>query len=306
MEEKKTYNCGRGHDHHDHGHHHEHEPVRREEKNVSCGCHEHGCAHEDHSCSCGHDHAHGGTIEKGELIPLAAALALFFAGLLLPVGGTVQFILYIAAYLISGWKVLLQAGKNITRGHVFDEAFLMSAASIGACLIGKVGEGAAVMLFYNVGELFQSYAVGRSRGSITALMDIRPDTANLLKDGQATQVPAESVQVGEIILVRAGERIPLDGRVVEGNSQLDTAALTGESVPRDAGPGDAVMSGCVKSALACMTDISLTFLHRSLGYGLRSILTQCIGIWLAIKRHLDMLVHIRFGIGETYTCKLMA
>ena len=245
MEEKKTYNCGRGHDHHDHGHHHEHKPVRREEKNVSCGCHEDGCAHEDHSCSCGHDHAHGGTIEKGELIPLAAALALFFAGLLLPVGGTVQFILYIAAYLISGWKVLLQAGKNITRGHIFDEAFLMSAASIGACLIGKVGEGAAVMLFYNVGELFQSYAVGRSRGSITALMDIRPDTANLLKDGQATQVPAESVQVGEIILVRAGERIPLDGRVVEGNSQLDTAALTGEALPRDIGAGEEVLAGCV-------------------------------------------------------------
>lgn len=221
-----------GHHHHDHGHDHGHE-------------HHHHHDHDDCGCGCGHDHTHGGEIERGEVVPLIVALALFFAGLLLPVPAMAQLVLYVAAYLIAGWKVLLEAGENILHGEIFDEAFLMSVASLGACLIGEVGEGAAVMIFYNIGELFQSYAVGRSRGSITALMDIRPDTANLVREGETATVPAQSVEVGQIILVRAGERIPLDGTVLEGSSQLDTAALTGESLPREIGPGQAALAGCV-------------------------------------------------------------
>lgn len=240
-EREKTCSCGCGHSEH-HEHHHE-------EKEHECHDHDHSHEHEGHdcgcSCGCGHDHDHGGAVEREEVVRLGIALVLFLAGLLLPVTESIQLLLYAAAYLISGWEVLLQAGRNITKGHVFDETFLMSVASIGACLIGEVGEGAAVMLFYNIGELFQSYAVGRSRGSITALMDIRPDTANLLKDGQPTQVPAESVSVGDLILVRPGERIPLDGMVMEGSSELDTAALTGESLPREISAGEEVLAGCV-------------------------------------------------------------
>ena len=246
-EREKTCSCGCGHEHHEHHeHHHQHEHHHEHEEHEH---HSHGHKQEGHvcgcSCGCGHDHDHGGALEREEVIRLGIALVLFFAGLLLPLKGGIQLLFYAAAYLISGWEVLLQAGKNIIRGHVFDEAFLMSVASIGACLIGEVGEGAAVMLFYNIGELFQSYAVGRSRGSITALMDIRPDTANLLKDGQLKQVPAESVSVGDLILVRPGERIPLDGTVTEGSSELDTSALTGESLPREIGKGGEVLAGCV-------------------------------------------------------------
>lgn len=240
-EKENACSCGCGHGHSEyHEHHHEHHHEHTEHEDHANAHGEHGCG-----CGCGHDHDHGETAERGEVVRLGIALVLFFAGLLLPVRESIQLLLYAAAYLISGWEVLLQAGKNIVRGHVFDEAFLMSVASIGACLIGDVGEGAAVMLFYNIGELFQSYAVGRSRGSITALMDIRPDTANLLKDGQSQEVPAADVSVGDLILVRPGERIPLDGIVVEGTSELDTAALTGESLPRAAGVGQEVLAGCV-------------------------------------------------------------
>lgn len=231
----------------------------KEHKNT-CGSHGEHSHQEDHAACCctahaGHSHgeSHAGcscengseSLEREEVLPLAGALLFFLAGLLLPVGERFQIVLYSLAYLISGWKVLLHAGRNILKGRVFDETFLMSVASLGACLIGDFGEGAAVMLFYNIGELFQSYAVGRSRGSITALMDIRPDTANLLKDGQVKTVPAGNVAVGELILVKAGERIPLDGVVVDGRSLLDTAALTGEAVPREINAGGQALAGCV-------------------------------------------------------------
>lgn len=216
--------CSQGHEHKEHAHNH---------------------SHDEASCSCGNDHAHGGGLEKSVLYSLAGALLLLFAGLLLPVGEGIRLALLLGAYAVSGWKVLRQAGGNILKGRVFDEAFLMSVASLGACLIGDVAEGAAVMLFYNIGELFQSYAVGRSRGSITALMDIRPDVATVRKNDGWEAVAAETVAVGDLILVKAGERIPLDGTVVEGTSQLDTAALTGESVPRSIYPGDGAMAGCV-------------------------------------------------------------
>ena len=153
--------------------------------------------------------------------------------------------LFLIPYLVIGWDVLWKAVRNIKNGQVFDENFLMSVATIGALVIGEYAEGVAVMLFYQVGELFQSVAVHRSRQSISDLMDIRPDYANVERDGQLVQVDPEEVQVDDIIVIKAGERVPLDGTVLEGSSALDTAALTGESLPRDVSVGDEVISGCV-------------------------------------------------------------
>ena len=153
--------------------------------------------------------------------------------------------LFLIPYLVIGWDVLWTAVRNIKNGQVFDENFLMSVATIGALVIGEYAEGVAVMVFYQVGELFQSVAVHRSRQSISDLMDIRPDYANVERDGQLVQVDPEEVQVDDIIVIKAGERVPLDGTVLEGASALDTAALTGESLPRDVEAGDEVISGCV-------------------------------------------------------------
>ena len=154
--------------------------------------------------------------------------------------------LYLIPYLIIGWDVLWRAIRNIANGQVFDENFLMALATVGAFGTGEYSEAVFVMLFYQVGELFQDYAVGKSRQSIAALMDIRPDTANLeTEGGEIREVDPEDVSVGDVIVVKPGERVPLDGQVLEGSSSLDTAALTGESVPRDVVPGDSVISGCV-------------------------------------------------------------
>ena len=154
-------------------------------------------------------------------------------------------VLYLIPYLIIGWDVLWRAIRNIKNGQVFDENFLMSVATVGAFGCGEYPEAVAVMLFYQVGELFQSVAVDRSRKSISALMDIRPDYANMERNGELVQVDPEEVSVGDVIVVKAGERVPLDGTVLEGTSSLDTAALTGESLPRDVQAGDEVVSGCV-------------------------------------------------------------
>ena len=156
---------------------------------------------------------------------------------------------YLVPYAIIGWDVLWKAVRNILNGQVFDENFLMALATVGAFATGEYAEAVFVMLFYQTGELFQDYAVGKSRQSIAALMDIRPDTANLEnEDGSLEEVDPEDVEVGAVVVVRPGERVPLDGEVLEGASALDTAALTGESVPRDVGPGDAVISGCVNQS----------------------------------------------------------
>ncbi len=170
---------------------------------------------------------------------LFAGIGLFCGRELLRLG------LYLIAYGVIGWDVLWRAARNIKNGQIFDENFLMAVATLGALGCEEYPEAVAVMLFYQVGELFQSVAVGRSRRSIAALMDIRPDSANVEREGQVLAVELESVAVGEYIVVKAGERIPLDGRVVEGNSALDTAALTGESLPRNVSVGDEVVSGCV-------------------------------------------------------------
>ena len=159
-----------------------------------------------------------------------------------------RLLLYLVPYLLIGWDILYKAVRNILGGQVFDENFLMALATVGAFLTGEYPEGVAVMLFYQVGELFQSYAVGRSRRSIAALMDIRPDYANLERDGDLCQVDPEEVAVGDTIVIKAGERVPLDGIVLEGTSSLDTAALTGESLPRSVGPGGEVISGCINQS----------------------------------------------------------
>ncbi len=153
--------------------------------------------------------------------------------------------LFLVPYFLIGWRVLLKAGKNISHGQVFDENFLMALATVGALVIGEYPEAVFVMLFYRVGELFEEIAVGKSRASISSLMAIRPDSANLERDGAVTELSPDEVSVGDIIQVRPGENVPLDGTVIEGATTLDTVALTGESVPRDVAVGDAVISGCV-------------------------------------------------------------
>lgn len=156
-----------------------------------------------------------------------------------------QIALFIISYIIVGGDVVKRAVKNIFKGQVFDENFLMSIATIGAFFIGEYPEGVAVMLFYQVGELFQSYAVGKSRKSIASLMDIRPDYANVKKGDELVKVDPDEVQIGDIIVIKAGEKIPLDGKVIEGNSMIDTSALTGESVPREVEVGRDILSGCI-------------------------------------------------------------
>lgn len=169
----------------------------------------------------------------------------------IPVTGIVEFVLYFAAYLIIGYDILKKAGKGILNRQIFDENFLMSVATLGAFILaiyeqsGDYVEGIAVMLFYQIGELFQSYAVGKSRKNISALMDIRPDYANLERDGKLQKVDPDEVQIGSIIVVQPGEKVPLDGIIKEGTSTLNTSALTGESMPRDAREGDEIISGCI-------------------------------------------------------------
>ena len=191
--------------------------------------------------------------QRKMLYRILAAAALLIAVKLLPnlfpVPRWMEIPLYLAPYLIIGWDVLWKAVRNILNGQVFDENFLMALATVGAFATGEYAEAVFVMLFYQTGELFQDYAVGKSRQSIAALMDIRPDTANLeLEDGSLEEVDPEDVEVGAVVVVRPGERVPLDGEVIEGASALDTAALTGESVPRDVAAGDAVISGCVNQS----------------------------------------------------------
>ena len=183
--------------------------------------------------------------QRRTLVRLIMGGGALAAALLIPLGGVFRLALFLVPYFVIGGDVLLRALRNIAHGQVFDENFLMAVATVGAFCVGEYPEGVAVMLFYQVGELFQSYAVGRSRQSISALMDIRPDYANVRREGELVRVDPEEVSVDDLIVVKPGERVPLDGVIAEGSSTLDTAALTGESLPRDAAPGDAVISGCI-------------------------------------------------------------
>ena len=185
--------------------------------------------------------------QKKVLIRIIAAALMMAVLLLLPLeeGSWIRFVLFLIPYFTIGYDILKKAFKGIKNKQVFDENFLMAVATIGAMVLGEYTEGVAVMLFYQVGELFQSYAVGKSRRNISQLMDIRPDFANIMVDGQLTQVDPDEVEIGSEIIVQPGEKIPIDGVVIDGTATLDTAALTGESVPRSAKPGDEVISGCI-------------------------------------------------------------
>ena len=176
-------------------------------------------------------------------IIIAAVLIVVFS--LLPAEGYLRFGLFMIPYLVIGYDILKKAFKGILNKQVFDENFLMAVATVGAILLGDYSEGVAVMLFYQIGELFQSYAVGKSRRNISELMDIRPDYANIEKDGALEQVDPDEVEIGTIIVVQPGEKVPIDGVITEGTSTLNTSALTGESLPRDAKAGDEVISGCI-------------------------------------------------------------
>ncbi len=234
-------------------------------------------AHND-SCGCGHEHSHEHGHSHGseefslrkELTPIVIATVLFLIGLIFNESlhntpyAIAEYAVLIPAYLISGWSVLSTAGRNILRGRIFDENFLMTIATLGAIIIHEIPEAVAVMLFFQVGELFQDYSVGRSRKSIKALLEVRPDTANLKADGEIREVSPESVSVGDIVVVRPGEKVPLDGEILEGKSQMDTSALTGESVPRTVAVGETVLSGMINQSGVLTVRVTKAFNESSI------------------------------------------
>ena len=243
---RDTHSCSCGHHHdQDHecgcGHHHEHGHE------CSCGHHEH-----DHKCACGHHHGHEHVHdEKAEKKQLFYGIWCFVVGLLLrqvDALSAVSFACFIAAYFTLGREVLTNAWKNLTKGHVMDENFLMSIATIGAFLIGELPEAVGVMLFYRVGEYFEHKAVERSRKQIMEAVDLRPEIVHLLDGETVRDIPAEEARAGDLLLVRPGDRIPLDGTVVSGESRIDTAPITGEPVPVRVVPGSSVTSGCVNTS----------------------------------------------------------
>ena len=183
--------------------------------------------------------------QKHLLARIIVAAVLFAAGGLLHLEGWAELGVYLICYAVIGWDIVWKAITNILHGQVFDENFLMTIATVGALILGEHSEGVAVMLFYQVGEWFQSYAVSKSRRSITSLMDIRPDYANIEQGGKLVQVDPEDVKIGDTIIVKPGERVPLDGKIIKGSSTLDTSALTGESMPREVEAGMEVISGCI-------------------------------------------------------------
>ncbi|MEG2361677.1 MAG: heavy metal translocating P-type ATPase [Christensenella sp.] len=222
------------------------------EGEVKCGAGQNGdacCGGHEHECACGHEHAHAAENKKTYAVRLTVGIVIFVAGFILQstlsLNAWARFAIFGAAYLVLGINVLKTAGKNIIRGKVFDENFLMTIATIGAFVLGDFAEGAAVMLFYMIGETLSDYAVKRSKKSISALMDIRPDYANLKRDGKLLRVDPTSVLVGDIIVIKPFEKIPLDGVVVDGSSALNTSALTGESLPSEVSAGMAALAGSV-------------------------------------------------------------
>jgi Cd2+/Zn2+-exporting ATPase len=244
------------HNHENHNHNHEHD-------------HNHNHDHDhDHD----HDHTHGGgdfNLNQ-ELIPVGLVVILFIIGLVFEeklhntpysIG---EYLVFIPAYLLSGWNVLNSAGRNILRGKIFDENFLMTVATLGAIAIHKLPEAVGVMLFFKVGELFQDFAIGRSRKSIKALLEIRPDYANINENGDVKKVAPETVAVGNIIIVKPGEKIPLDGEIIEGNSQIDTSAITGESVPRSVRIGERVLAGTINQTGVLTVKVTKLFGESSI------------------------------------------
>ncbi|HLO52001.1 MAG TPA: heavy metal translocating P-type ATPase [Kamptonema sp.] len=238
------------HENHNHNHDHDHD-------------HDHDHSHE-------HSHGSGDFNLNQELIPVGLVVILFLVGLIFEeklhntpysIG---EYIVFIPAYLLSGWNVLNSAGRNILRGKVFDENFLMTVATLGAIAIHKLPEAVGVMLFFKIGELFQEFAIGRSRKSIKALLEIRPDYANLKENNQIKKVSPETVAIGNIIIIKPGEKIPLDGEIIEGNSQIDTSAITGESVPRSVRIGETVLAGMINQTGVLTVKVTKLFGESSI------------------------------------------
>lgn len=220
--------------------------VKRIEPDVKMVAHQKDKTAHSHEHYHDHDHSHGEDKgNKGELLKLAIGAVLFLGAVILNLSYNMELILFIISYLLVGGEIVVRALKNIIKGQVFDENFLMSLATLGAFAIGEFPEGVSVMLFYQIGELFQDIAVDRSRKSISELMNIRPDYANLKIGNDTKLVSPEEVKVGDIIVVKPGEKVPLDGKIIEGSSMLDTSALTGESVPREVKEDDEVLSGFI-------------------------------------------------------------
>ena len=220
----------------------------------------HGHSHEEeHDHSHGHDHSHNGPITLKENIPLILGVIIYAIAVVFRNESLLNGVLFVVSYLLIGGKVLTTAIKNIFRGEIFDENFLMTVATLGAFFVGEYPEAVAVMLFYEVGELFQSYAVNRSRKSITSLMDIRADYANVIRSGVEEKVNPETVNIDEEIIVRPGERVPLDGIVIEGTSFIDTSALTGESVPREISINEEILAGCINTNGVLKVKVSKSF-----------------------------------------------
>ena len=183
---------------------------------------------------------------KKDLTKIIVALILYLIGIIIKFQNEwINNSIFIISYIIVGYEILRKAIRNIFRGKIFDENFLMSVATLGAFGIGEYPEAVAVMLFYQIGELFQDYAVDKSRKSISSLMDIRPDFANIYRNEKIEKVNPEEVKIGETIIVKPGEKIPLDGHIIDGKTSIDTKALTGESIPKDVIEGDEVLSGCI-------------------------------------------------------------
>ena len=231
---------------------------------------DHNHSHENHNHDHGHDRGNGDFNLKQELIPVISVIVLFIGGLIFEetlhntpysIG---EYLVFIPAYLLSGWNVLTSAGRNILRGRVFDENFLMTVATLGALAIHKLPEAVGVMLFFKIGELFQEFAVGRSRQSIKSLLEIRPDYANLKENGDIKKVAPDTVAIGDMILIKPGEKIPLDGEIIDGNSQIDTSALTGESVPRTVKVGETVLAGTINQTGVLTVKVTKLFGESSI------------------------------------------
>lgn len=244
---------------------HKHEHIHA--NGAACACEigsEHEQGHkEGEACACGHEHAHAGEGKKTYLTRLIIGVAIFAAGIILQnimeLGLWARFAVFFAAYLVLGFPVLKTAGKNILKGKIFDENFLMTIATVGAFILGDFAEGTAVMLFYMVGETLSDLAVERSKKSITKLMDIRPDYANLKKNGAVERVDPATVAVGDVIVVKPFEKVPLDGTVRAGISALNTSALTGESMPRDISEGMEALAGSVNGGGTIELEVSKPF-----------------------------------------------
>lgn len=240
--------CGSEQDNHDHSH-----DLRSGHSHDDGHTHSH-IHNDDDEHDHGHSHGGGEFNFKKEAMLLALPIALFVLGMVFEKFlhntpySIAEYAVFVPAYLLSGWTVLTSAGRNILKGRIFDENFLMTIATLGAFAIHQIPEGVAVMLFFNVGELFQEYSVGRSRRSIKSLLEVRPDSANLKVNGEIRTVSPEIVQVGDTILVKPGEKIPLDGEILSGSSQVDTSALTGESVPRTVNSGELVLAGMINQS----------------------------------------------------------